>query len=819
MNTPHALSRTDALVAVLARMLIRWRKPLGAFFLLVTLGLGYSALSTRLDPGFNKLIPLKHEYMAAFLQHSTTFSGANRILVNVQWKGEGDIYNAEFLPILRKVNDEVFFTPGVNRASVRSIFTPNVRYVEVTEEGFTGDVVIPARFETNEQGLSQVRANVAKSGQIGRLVANDLKSALVQADLLEVNPDTGAKLDYAEVARKLETIRAQFDSDKVDIEIVGFAKIMGDVMDGLSTVVSFFAIAFVITSLMLWMYSRSLKLTVLAIAVALLPVIWLLGLLPLIGYGIDPMSVLVPFLIFSIGVSHAVQMTNAWKQDVLAGVTAMEAAEGAFRKLAIPGIMALLANALGFLVIMVIDIPIVHELGLTACLGVALMIMTNKMFMPIILSHLHLERMALNQPVDNKEKHQIWWKLSALSEPRPALATFGVMLALLAAATYYSRQLQTGDIGSGVPELRADSRYNRDNETIISNYSIGMDVLSVYVETENLTEACLNWEVMNAVERFDFRMRGVDGVQSVSTVAGLAKLFAAGNNEANPRWAALQRTEAALRTGSRAANPELGFNSAGCKTIHLAVYLNDHQGPTLKHVVDEVRKFIAEDKTPNITFRLAGGNAGVAVATNEAVERAEVQMLASIFASISILCWLTFRSWRAVLCVVVPLTLVTIMCNALMALLGIGLKVATLPVIALGVGVGVDYGIYIYERMQHELADRGYSLREAFYESMRQRGTAAVFTAVTMSIGVGTWAFSALKFQADMGVLLAFMFLVNVLGAIFLLPALACWLGVGRREATGAAQPSPVPSARPDSSDARIPRTADKAVAAQPVRS
>jgi hypothetical protein len=819
MNTPHALSRTDALVAVLARMLIRWRKPLGAFFLLVTLGLGYSALSTRLDPGFNKLIPLKHGYMVAFLKHSTTFSGANRILVNVQWKGDGDIYNAEFLPILRKVNDEVFFTPGVNRASVRSIFTPNVRYVEVTEEGFTGDVVIPARFETDERGLNQVRANVAKSGQIGRLVANDLKSALVQADLLEVNPDTGARLDYAEVARKLEAIRAQFHSDKVDIQIVGFAKVMGDVMEGLATVVTFFAIAFVITSLLLWMYSRSLKLTVLAIAVALLPVIWLLGLLPLIGYGIDPMSVLVPFLIFSIGVSHAVQMTNAWKQDVLAGETAMEAAEGAFRKLAVPGIMALLANALGFLVIMVIDIPIVHELGLTACLGVALMIMTNKMFMPIILSHLHLERMALNQPVDNKEKHPVWWKLSALSEPRPALVTFGVMLALLAAATWYSRQLQTGDIGSGVPELRADSRYNQDNQTIISNYSIGMDVLSVYVETENLTEACLNWEVMNAVERFDFHMRGVDGVQSVNTVAGLAKLFAAGNNEANPRWAALQRTEAALRTGSRAANPELGFNSAGCKTIHLAVYLNDHQGPTLKHVVDEAIKFIAEDKTPNVTFRLAGGNAGVAVATNEAVERAEVQMLASIFASISFLCWLTFRSWRAVLCVVVPLTLVTIMCNALMALLGIGLKVATLPVIALGVGVGVDYGIYIYERMQHELAESGLSLREAFYEAMRQRGTAAVFTAVTMSIGVGTWAFSALKFQADMGILLAFMFLVNVLGAIFLLPALACWLGVGRREAADAAQPTPAAAVRVESTGTRKSHTADKRVAVQPVRS
>jgi len=783
MTAAHTITRTDAIVAVLARMLIKWRKPLGLFFMLLTLGLGYSALDTRLDPGFNKLIPLKHKYMAAFLEHSSTFSGANRVLVSVQWKGEGDIYNAEFLPVLRRVNDEVFFTPGVNRASVRSIFTPNVRFIEVTEQGFNGDVVIPAKFETNEAGLNLVRANVAKSGVVGRLVANDLKSALVQADLLEINPETGEKLDYAGVAKKLEAIRAEFANEHIDIQIVGFAKVMGDVMEGLFTVVMFFLVAFVITSLLLWLYSRSFKLTVLAIAVALLPVIWLLGILPLIGYGIDPMSVLVPFLIFSIGVSHAVQMTNAWKQDVLAGETAMEAAEGAFRKLAIPGIMALLANAFGFMVIMLIDIPIVHELGLTACLGVALMIMTNKMFMPIILSHLRLEKMALNQAADTREKHRTWWTISALAEPKPALVTFAVMLVLLGAATHFSRQLQTGDIGSGVPELHADSRYNRDNDKIISNYSIGMDVLSVYAETSNLDEACLNWPVMNAVERFDLRMRGVDGVQSVSTVAGMAKLYAAGNNEANPRWAALQRTEAALRTGGRAANPENGLNSHGCKTIHIAIYLTDHQGPTLKHVVDEVQRFIDEDKTPNVVFRLAGGNAGVAAATNEAVEKAEVQMLASIFASISLLCWVTFRSWRAVVCVIIPLMLVTIMCNALMALLGIGLKVATLPVIALGVGVGVDYGIYIYERMQHDMAEHGYGLRQAFYEAMRQRGTAAVFTAVTMGIGVGTWAFSALKFQADMGVLLAFMFLVNVLGAIFLLPALACWLDVGRENA------------------------------------
>ena len=781
------------LIASTARGMIRWSKSIIVLTALVTVALGITALRTHMDPGFNKLIPMRHAYMDAFLKHAATFSGANRLLVSVQWKGDGDIYNAEFLETLRQVTDEVFFTEGVNRGQVYSLFTPNVRYIEITEDGYVGEVLIPARFEADAAGLDSVRSNVAKSGQIGSLVSNDLRSAMVRADLMEVNAQTGEKLDYQKVAQRLEEIRQQFESDKIDIQIIGFTKVLGDVMEGLSTVITFFAIAFVITAVLLRLYTGSTNLTVVALAVALLPVIWLLGILPLIGYGIDPMSILVPFMIFSIGVSHAVQMTGAWKMDVRNGCTAGQAAEYAIRKLAIPGTLALLANALGFMVIMMIDIPIVHELGVTACLGVLLMIITNKVFLPALLAHIKLEPSAMaGKDIHQGGRTRHWWSLSALAEPRPALISLAVAMVFLAWGTYQSRFLLTGDIGTGAPELHADSRYNRDNDTILQNYSIGMDVLSVYGEVQGLDEGCLNWGVMNAVERFESRMSRVDGVQSVATVAGLAKIATAGNNEGNPRWAGLQRSEGGLRSGVRALSPDMGLNTEGCQVLNMQVFLKDHEGATLTHVMQEVQDFIANDNTPHLTLRLAGGNAGVAFATNEAVEKGEIQILGALFITITLLCWWTFRSWRAVLCIIVPLALVSILCNALMAVLGIGLKVATLPVIALGVGVGVDYGIYLFESMQHELRERGATLRESFYEAMRQRGSAAIFTALTMSIGVGTWAFSALKFQADMGILLAFMFLVNMLGAIFLLPAMACWLNVEKAEkkSAPAAQPA-----------------------------
>jgi predicted RND superfamily exporter protein len=764
-----------------ADRLMAWRNGLLLVFVLLTLGLGYSATHTQLDPGFNKQIPVRHEYMVNFLKFSQYFTGANRFLVSVHWKGEGDIYNREFLDTLKKVTDEVFFISGVNRASVTSLFTANVRYIEITEEGFFGDVVVPPRFGGSAEDLAQVRSNAAASGQIGRLVANDQKSAMVRADLQDLDPQTGQPVNYAEVAQRLEDIRVKYANAQIDINIVGFAKLVGDVVEGLNTVIGFFVVAFLITAVLLWMYSRSLRLTVVALVVALLPVVWLLGLLPLLGLGIDPMSILVPFLIFSIGVSHAVQMTNAWKQDVLAGSDSVSAARAAFCKIFIPGSLALLMNALGFAVIMLIDIPIVHELGVTACIGVMLMIVTNKLMLPIIISHLRLEPSVIRRAQRKSAgRHRLWWRLSALAEPRPALAVFAISLLLLAAGAYKARDLATGDIGAGAPELRADSRYNLDNQKIISSYSIGLDVMSVFVQVQNVEEGCLSPEVMRAVEAFDFRMRAVTGVQSVQSVAGMSKVVIAGNNEGNPRWAAIPGSARGLSQGARAYLPDDGLVTDGCQQMQILVFLTDHEGATLGHMLAEAQRIIAQVATPQVEFLLAGGNVGVMAASNEAVKRAEIVMLAALFGSVALFCWLTFRSIRAVLCILVPLAIVAILCNALMALLGIGLKVATLPVMALGVGVGVDYGIYLYERIQHEMA-AGADLREAFYQAMCQRGTAAVFTALTMSIGVCTWAFAPLKFQADMGVLLSFMFLVNVLGAIFLLPALAAWFNRGRR--------------------------------------
>jgi len=841
----------DALVARLSDILIGRRGVLTVLFTAITLFFGYSATNVRLDPGFLKLIPVKHEYMKTMMEYLQDFSGANTMLVNLRWKGEGDLYNAEFMEAMRKATDEVFFIPGVNRTHVTSIFTPNTYYIEITEDGFKGAPVVPAKFSGQPEELDQVRHNVGLSGQVGLIVSVDQKSALIRADLQDYDPNKPQdeqRVDYWGVQLKLEEIRNRFESptkylyklktdhapfkagdlvytgyvdygwmmrfqtfnalppatsegegvqpvpikgseltvetaqnaeynENIEVNIIGFARLLGDVIKGLLGVFAFFALAFVITLVQLYLYSRSIRLTIAAIVVALLPVLWLIGTLPLIGFGIDPMSILVPFLIFSIGVSHAVQMTSAWRMEVVHGATPVEAARQSFRKLFVPGAVALLTNALGFAVIMLIDIPIVHELGITACLGVLLMIATNKMILPILLTRITLEessrRHSLKAP--SPRTAAIWNAIAKCAEPRCALMVFGISLVLLAGTTWLSRSMVIGDSGTGVPELHKDSRYNRDNDVIGQNYLIGTDVLTVIVEAPKFEgDSCLHYPVVNLIDRFELYVRGIEGVQSVTGVAGVGKLVISAFNEGNPRWRALPRTQVGLSTGSRAFDPNLGLNKEGCKAIQILVFMKNHDGALIAHAVSEIKKFIEANPVEGVKLRLATGNVGVMAATNEAVGEAEERMLAAIFGALILLCLLTFRSVKAVICVIVPLAMVSIFCNALMAAMDIGLKVATLPVVALGVGVGVDYGIYLFERIQHEMND-GREFRDAFFEAMKQRGSAAVFTAITMAIGVGTWTLSALKFQADMGLLLAFMFLVNMLGAICLLPALGAW--------------------------------------------
>ena len=773
-------------VGKISYWIFHYRKPLLILFIAITILLGAMASQLRVQAGFTKMIPLKHPYMATFLEYQSDFGGANRILVALK-NTKGEIYEKGFMEKLRKVTEEVFFIKGVERSSVTSLFSPNVRYNEVVEDGFRGGNIVAADFAGTQDQLRLVRENLLKSDWVGRIVSNDQTSAMVVATLMERDPETGERLDLQQIARELEKIRAKYEDEKTTVHIIGFAKAMGDIAKGAAGVLVFFGVAFVITAVLLYWYSGSFMITSLALICAIVPVIWLLGLLPVFGLGLDPMSILVPFLIFSIAVSHAVQMTNAWKLEMLHGVDGVTASTHSFQKLFIPGAMALLANALGFMVIAFVEIEIVRELAFTATIGVTVMIITNKMLLPILLSYYKFSPEQASKLAGKETAGDwLWERIGGLATRKIAWVPIALGLALLAFGISQARQLHIGDLGKGVPELRENSRYNQDVDMITSHFAIGVDLLQVIVEAkpeDDDDSPCVDRAVMDKVEDFEFQMRQVDGVATVRSLAGFVKSITQSFAETFAKWRMLPEQRAQIAQGVGYAT-RLGneFMNSRCTAMPVSIFTTDHQATTIEHIVEKVKQFKAGGgDTKRVTFRLASGNVGVMAATNEAVEAADKWVNLALFASVMLLCLITFRSFPITLCIVLPLALVTVLCNGLMAMLGIGVKVNTLPVVALGVGVGVDYGIYLFERMKHEMEDGGLALKDAFVEALKQRGTASVFTAVTMTVSVATWMFSALKFQADMGILLCFMFLVNMFGAILLLPALAAYL-VGDRK-------------------------------------
>tara|TARA_B100001094_G_C18135825_1_gene775016 strand:+ start:1 stop:1131 length:1131 start_codon:yes stop_codon:yes gene_type:complete len=348
---------------------------------------------------------------------------------------------------------------------------------------------------------------------------------------------------------------------------------------------------------------------------------------------------------------------------------------------------------------------------------------------------------------------------------------------------FYAQKIQIGDLGIGVPELKADSRYNKDVLAITNSFDIAVDSLKVIVELNGKDSPCLNKEVMESIDEFEYVMRQNENVIAVQGMAGLVRKINQSYSENNARWRVIPETSIQIAQGVGYAT-RLGnaFMNAGCTALPITIFLRDHQSKTIKGVVYDVKNFAKSNNTNLINYKLAMGNAGVMAATNEVIATSDTLVNFALFLAVSLLCLVVFNSFAITFSIVLPLLLVTMACNALMVFLDIGVKVNTLPVIALGVGVGVDYGIYLFERISHGIKVHNQSLSEAYLVSLKQRGSASIFTALIMSIAVLSWVWSDLKFQQDMGLLLGFMLFFNMIGAIILVPVIANVLNIDKKK-------------------------------------
>ncbi|WP_028080519.1 efflux RND transporter permease subunit [Solimonas soli] len=923
MSNDHELTRTQRVLRAIEPLIYARRGLTMAILVIATVFLFWQMMHIKRDAGFDKSIPLEHPYMQVLKQYMAEFGGANTVLVAlIQKPGKGDIYNEKFLASLKTATDELFFLPGVDRSRVSSIFTPDVRYIEVIEGGFAGGNVIPADYQPTQEYFDKVRANVGKGGHVGRYVAKDQNGAMIYSELLEIDPVTGEKLDYAQVADGLEEkLRGRFMSPRkilyklkkdkgslkagtqvaegfvdygwklalkdfkvqdpqdpnappivvhgyevsteqvdnpqynpdVDVHIVGFAKAVGDVIDATMQVVLFFLLTLVMTLILLWLYTGSFKLAVLPLICSITAVIWEFGLLRLMGKGLDPFAILVPFLILAVSVSHGVQYVNAWVGEITMNRrNSFDASLETWRRLAIYGTMAIMTDVVGFALIGLIPIDIIREMALNATLGMLAIIITNKVMMPIMLTWVDIgDPVAFQAKQDQRDGifDPLWRWISGIVQPKPAIIAIMIGAVLYGWSFWKGEELQVGDSQKGAPELLPDSRFNKDMVAITDNFSIGTDIFKIVAEMD--PESCVRYDMMEQIDRFDTQMENTVGVQGVMSLPWAAKQANSAFSEGSPKFRVLPRNQYTMVQAITPIPTSTGLLNQDCSALAVFVFTKDHTAATLERIVDKTKAFnqsnaaefyethkdvdakycgdklearrevgvtrvkmekyveklkksgkklsdedIANngtvkdltakfdaakdklkgmDKACPVNFALATGNVGVMAATNEEVHRLERPILYIVYFGIAICVFLSFFELKSIVCIMLPLSVVSFMAYAVMVLLGIGMKVATLPVVALAAGIGVDYGIYVYATLADATAG-GYRLRDAYFKTLKMTGKAVVFTGITLGIGVATWLWSGLQFQRDMGKLLVFMFTANMFGAILLLPAIASFL-------------------------------------------
>ena len=769
----------DLLVRILKKLenlLFGYKQLVLGVLILFTIAMGFFAVKLRMDAGFEKQLPIGHEYVATFNQYRGELLGANRLTVVVRAKN-GTIWTQSGLKRLYDVTQALKFLPHVATSSVQSLWTPNSFVTEITEDGFRADPIIPGTVTPDSldaESIALITESAVQGGFIGNLVARDQSSAMVTADLNEVD-SKGEHIDYVGFDRELEAqLRSKFEDNEFEIQIIGFAKQIGDIAEGASSVLEFCVIALLLTALAVYWYCRSIRLTLLPLACSLVSLIWQFGTLRLLGFGLDPLGVLVPFLVFAIGVSHGIQQINFIVRELANGKSMDAAARSSFSGLLVPGTLALVTAFVSFVTLILMPIPMVRELAITAALGVAYKIITNLIMLPLAASLLNVSR-SYAQGAELKATQRARWLrvLARIAKPGNAAAVLFIAFALFATAVWQSRDRVIGTLQAGAPELRPEARFNRDAVSIASSYDVGLDWLTVVFEAPPMS--CEDVQIGVYQDRFVWAMQSVEGVMSILSFSSLIRQYNEGYNEGNPKMSVVPIDSANFSSMAVEIARVPGVMRKDCSMTAVHIYLTDHKATTISRVIDAAKKFRNEEKLPGVSIRLASGNAGILAAVNEEIEHSELPMMLYVYATIILLVFFAYRDFRAVLACCLPLTIGTFIGYWFMKELQIGLTVATLPVMVLAVGIGVDYAFYIYNRLQLHMA-KGVNVVQALEQSILEVGTATIFTAITLAIGVATWSFSELKFQADMGKLLAFMFIVNMVMAVTVLPAFAVWL-------------------------------------------
>ncbi|MHB9060755.1 MAG: efflux RND transporter permease subunit [Desulfobacteria bacterium] len=754
-----------------ASLILRLRVPFLVLVCLLTVFFAWRATHLKLSYDFEKLLPQNHPYVKTYKEFQEVFGGANLITLEVAAK-KGDIFNHETLSKIRRITDEIQFVPGVDRYKVISIGAKKVKETKATAWGMEkAPFLWPEVPKTPEELTALRRACMSDDAVFGVLISVDGKAALIMADVYEKG------VNYQQVYAGIRKIVDREIDANTAIYVSGEPIVVGEVIKVMPKILWLFGFSILLVLGILYLHFMNLRIPLLHIAISGATTIWGLGLMEVLHFTLNPMTTIVPFLVLVISVSHSNQMIIRYvEKSVLRGRGGVHTAEEALCEIMVPGIAALGTNLAGFGVLAIIPIGAIRELAITASLGMICAVLLDIVALPILLSFMyHLADEHKNKHVVGGVFERMLKRIShSIFNKTERVAVLGVMVVLFGAGVYYARHLDIGSLHPGSPLLWENSRYNKDTKKINEDF-FGTDALSVVIQGDKgvLREP----DVLSLMEKYQRFITSVPKVGGAISLVDVVKAVNQKVHEDDPMWYVIPPTPKEVGadyylfySGSDPGDFDI-FGSNDLDSANIRVFFKDHTAATIRRALDETKRFFAENPSDKIHVRLAGGIIGVLGAIDEVLGKYHTESTLLCYAIICLVAVVTFRSVMAAILICVPLGMVSVMSFAFMKLLSIELDVNTLPIAALGMGLCVDYGIYLYGKIRSE-SHHGGSFREVLDRAMVSCGSAVIVTGTTFAASVILWLFSDLRFQATMGILLAFMFLMNMVASVLVLPIL-----------------------------------------------
>lgn len=751
-----------------------FRSPLlvlGVIFL-VTVFFATRIPGLKMYSDFADLLPQEHAYIQLHNEIRDTFGGANVVIVGVG-VDEGSIFTNETLGLIHRLTQEVDSLPGVNHNLVSSLTHRTARKVWLTEQGDINSEPyydpLKATYSTTE--LAQMENDVRANPRIyGLLVSPDLKSALIKGTLNE-----GA-LDYRATFDQLQAIRAAETREGITIYATGQPALVGWVYSYLSQIIQIFLYTVLIMLALLIAYFRRYYGVVIPLIGITISSIWGLGVIALLGYNLDPLTLVIPFLISARALSHGIQLVERYYYELPDAATPQQAARNTFDSLFRPGSLGVVSDAIGILLISLGSIPINTKLAYYASLWSISVIVTVLLAVPLILT-------LLPRPKALAPRHSLFHRIlpaygSIIAKPRVAGTVLIFAVLAYGGGSYLSSRVQIGESEPGSPLLYPNHDYNISSKAINESFP-GSEELYVIARTAE-KGGLKRPEVLQALEDFQQFMLTDPELGGTKGVPDLVKQVNRLMHNDDPRWTQIPSDPAyvgGLLFTYMASSPIPGalkeFLNPEETDANLVFYYKDHKGETIRRATYLLKQWIndPQHQVEGLSFHLAGGIIGVTAASNEAAYETNMLViplvLGLIFLFVTLFYWSIHAGWLMLL----AMSFATVLSYAYMGWQHIGINVNTVPIIAIGIGVGIDYSIYIMDRVREEMAkahDLSYSVRQAIATT----GMAICFTAATLIAGVIMWVFvSELRFQADAALLLTVMLILNALAALVLVPA------------------------------------------------